>query len=636
MIRLMFMIAYESIKLNIEKVLSLYSCKEKIEYNFKVCTYLDLYDYSLEWPCDAIIARGFSADVLTGQFPDLPVIRLEFSSAEVIETIMLCRDKFNSKHIGVIGYPSLAVAADIIRKISGISINAYIMENPTCDTQQLVHQALADGCDTIVGGGTVYEYAESIGVNAGIIIPSADTLWRGIDEAITAINIQRQERVKTQLLKKVIDNSTGGFILTKPNGDAIVSNKYAEQLLDFKLDGDLAGASLQDLLPELADTFKNSVESWGEVNDVMLKRKGVNLTVSVQPLIINNSIDSVLIVLNDVGKIQSLEHQIRNKLFAKGMVTQYSFDDIINNDARMKGVVKMAQKFSGVDSSVLVTGETGTGKEMFAQSIHAASNRKNFPFVAVNCAAIPEHLLESELFGYAPGAFTGANKNGKHGLFESAHKGTLFLDEISELPLLFQSKLLRVLQEREIRRIGESQVIPVDIRVIAATNRDLTEMVEHSLFRRDLYYRLNVLEIYIPPLCARQEDIFPLFNQFVRQFSAQFSKTPPRLSHQEKDILSRSAWPGNIRELKNVAERFVVLFDSTQSVQETLSECMKSSLLQQAPASSPVLRMPSRKEQERSKIVEALEAVSTYSEAAQVLSMSRSTLYRKMKKLGLK
>ncbi len=424
MIRLLFLIPYESTKSDIEKVLSIYPCEEEIVYQCKVCTYLDLDNYSLEWPCDAIIARGFSADVIADQFPLLPVVKLEFSSAEVIETMMLCRDKFNSRHIGVIGYPSLAVAADIIRKISGISINAYIMEKPNRNIPQIVHQALEDGCDTIIGGGVICDYAKSIHVNTHMVIPSTDTLWRGIDEAVSAINIQRQERVKTHLLKTVIDNSSGGFILTKPNGDAIVCNKCAEQLFDFKLDNEHTDISIFDLVPELADALKNAVESGSAVNNVILKRKGVNLTVSVQPLIIESSTDSVLIIFDDVGKIQNLEHQIRNKLYAKGMVTQYSFNDIIDNDVRMKYVVKMARKFSGVDSSVLITGETGTGKEMFAQSIHAASNREQYPFVAVNCAAIPEQLLESELFGYAPGAFTGANKNGKHGVFESAPKGT--------------------------------------------------------------------------------------------------------------------------------------------------------------------------------------------------------------------
>ncbi len=201
---------------------------------------------------------------------------------------------------------------------------------------------------------------------------------------------------------------------------------------------------------------------------------------------------------------------------------------------------------------------------------------------------------------------------------------------------MFQSKLLRVLQEREVRRIGDSQVIPVDIRVIAATNRDLPEMVEDNTFRRDLYYRLNVLELHIPPLCTRQDDIVPLFNQFVRQFSVQFNKMPPKLSQQEKDILTSSAWPGNIRELKNVAERFVVLFDPSQNVYETLCECMKSSLPRQTPAPKPFFRAASHKEREKYKILAALEAASTYLEAAQMLSMSRSTLYRKMKMLGLK
>ncbi len=176
MIRLLFLIPYESTKSDIEKVLSIYPCEEEIVYQCKVCTYLDLDNYSLEWPCDAIIARGFSADVIADQFPLLPVVKLEFSSAEVIETMMLCRDKFNSRHIGVIGYPSLAVAADIIRKISGISINAYIMEKPNRNIPQIVHHALEDGCDTIIGGGVIMRFTPNqFIVNTHMVIPSTDS-----------------------------------------------------------------------------------------------------------------------------------------------------------------------------------------------------------------------------------------------------------------------------------------------------------------------------------------------------------------------------------------------------------------------------------------------------------------------------
>lgn len=640
MIRLLFIMPHESAQADIEKVLSIYSCNEEISYRCKICTYLELENYSPEWPCDAIITRGFSADVVAPQFPYLPVIKLEFSSSEVIEAMMICRNQYASRRIGVIGYPSLAVAADTIQKISDMSIKVFIVDTLSRDRiPQMVRQALADGCDTIIGGGVVYHYARSLHANAHMVLPSADTLWRSVNEAVNAIRIQRQERIKTHLLKKIIDHSQGGFILTKPDGNLLICSRYAQQLFDYDAQDEAPPISLFDLAPELTDAWRHASQSGSAVDNVLLKRKGVHLTVSVRPLIIEGTTDSILIFLDDVGKIENLEHQIRNKLYAKNMVTQYSFQDIINSDAKTKHVVVMARKFAMVDSSLLITGETGTGKELFAQSIHAAGNRNAYPFVAVNCAAIPENLLESELFGYAPGAFTGANKNGKHGLFESAHKGTLFLDEVSELPLLFQSKLLRVLQEREVRRVGDSQVIPIDIRVVCACNRDLSEMVENNLFRRDLYYRLNVLAIHLPPLRDRFEDIVPLFYRFVRQFSAHFNKTPPDLAWHEREILNSARWPGNVRELKNVAERFVVLFDPSQAQHDLLHECMQAALPPPAvcgaeSTGSLSIGLSSR-EREKSRILAALEASATYAQAAQLLSISRSTLYRKMKTLGL-
>jgi transcriptional regulator with PAS, ATPase and Fis domain len=242
-------------------------------------------------------------------------------------------------------------------------------------------------------------------------------------------------------------------------------------------------------------------------------------------------------------------------------VARYSFPDILTEDENFQAVVKRAKSFSASGSTVLIIGETGTGKEMFTQGIHNEKFGPERPFVAINCATLPEPLLESELFGYAPGAFTGARKEGKKGLFELAHGGTLLLDEISELPFNLQSRLLRVIEEREVQPIGDDRVIPVDVRIIATTNRALANEVKEKRFRRDLFYRLNVLQLNVPSLRERGKDAYVLFRYFILRINPKCQKR--FLFNKEVErLLCEYPWPGNIRELRNLVERLANLTDN--------------------------------------------------------------------------
>ena len=262
-----------------------------------------------------------------------------------------------------------------------------------------------------------------------------------------------------------------------------------------------------------------------------------------------------------------------------GHTARYTFDDIISISPVMERIKKIAEKMAATRSSVLITGESGTGKELFAQAIHNASDRKEEPFIALNCAALPENLLESELFGYEDGAFTGARKGGKPGLFESADNGTLFLDEVEGMSPMLQAKLLRVIQEQEVMRVGASQLISIDVRILAATNRDLEDLVKEGLFREDLYYRLNTLPINIPPLRERREDILPLMYHFMKENNASY-----QLSEQVCQILKDHPFHGNIRELRNYVEYFAFL-DKSVILYEDLPPGL---LKKEAPAVSAV------------------------------------------------
>lgn len=262
-------------------------------------------------------------------------------------------------------------------------------------------------------------------------------------------------------------------------------------------------------------------------------------------------------------KIQHLVEELKyyKTKVDKDSKSKYHFNDLIGDSPIFLAAKKLAMRISGSNSSVLLIGESGTGKELFAHSIHQNSMRASLPFVVINCTSIPEHLLESELFGYEEGAFTGAKKGGKQGQFELANNGTLFLDEIGDMPLSMQSKLLRVLQEKEIQRIGGQKAIPVDVRIIAATHRDLEKMVEEGKFRQDLYYRLNVIKIDIPPLRERKEDIALISINLLKKLEGKFYRNRIELSSKVKERLEQHSWPGNIRELENVLERAINVLD---------------------------------------------------------------------------
>ena len=332
--------------------------------------------------------------------------------------------------------------------------------------------------------------------------------------------------------------------------------------------------------------------------------------------------------------IQDLESQIRCKMSERGFKAKYTFEDIIYQSQSTHQTIETARRYSESDSNVIIVGETGTGKELFAQSIHNSSSRKNRPFVAINCAALPENLLESELFGYVEGAFTGTSKGGKMGLFELAHGGTLFLDEIGEVSLSIQSKLLRVLQERQVRRIGDNKVIDVNVRIISATNRSISKLSEQGLFRRDLMYRLDVLRLFLPPLRERENDVELLFLHLLKTQSQEARISVPALEPGALSFLHQYPFIGNVRELKNIVERVTVLKTGNIITTQNLKDALYPPDLNDSAmevSSRPILDTGLLNEQER--IRQALEQCGgSRTQAARLLGMDRSTLWRKMQK----
>ncbi|GEN36119.1 sigma-54-dependent Fis family transcriptional regulator [Aneurinibacillus danicus] len=306
------------------------------------------------------------------------------------------------------------------------------------------------------------------------------------------------------------------------------------------------------------------------------------------------------------------------------------WSEIIGQSEKFQSTIRKCQLVAPTSASVLITGESGTGKERIARTLHQTSLRHNSPFLAINCGSIPKELMASELFGYEPGTFTGGNSRGKRGKFEEANGGTLFLDEIGEMPLDLQVHLLRVLQEKEIVRLGSSHPIPVDVRIIAATHQNIPKLIQEGKFRTDLYYRLNVVELHIPPLRERDHDIILLTEHFLKRFSTKYNKTILSIDTDVISFFKTCQWPGNIRELENTIEH-AVLFCLTNKI--TLSDLPRSLLEKER---APLLLQSSPNNEEKSMIIRYIEeANGNLSEVARRLNIARTTLYRKMDKYGI-
>ena len=341
-------------------------------------------------------------------------------------------------------------------------------------------------------------------------------------------------------IKALIEYIEDGIAICDNSGRIYLSNEKAKRLLRADSPD---GFEIGDLLRGI-DLNQESQDS-GMIIDV----EGKKLVVTNTFIRSGGRKSGNMIVLKNFDEMEDRQHGIRKRLSGEKYEARYSFSDIQGESRQIKEVIDIARRIARSDSSVMITGESGTGKELFAQSIHNASRRSRYNFVALNCAAIPENLLESELFGYEEGAFTGAKKGGKTGYFELAHQGTIFLDEIAEMPIALQSKLLRVIEEGEIAKIGSSKLIPIDVRIIAATNKNLKELMITGAFREDLYYRLNVLPLKLPSLNQREGDILVLFDYFRRKIGARWT-----CSEETKRLLLRHVWRGNIREVRNVVE----------------------------------------------------------------------------------
>ena len=527
------------------------------------------------------------------------------------------------------------MSSDILQMCEMLEVQTknYIFKS-FADCRGCVERALKDGAVFSVGGAWTDPWAKRLGLPHVIVENSVETILNALESATQLRRVQVEEaekqclfKTQSEMYQAVLDFTHDAILAIDENGRIQVLNPPAERIMGCRA-ADSVGQPVEAVLPNtlLPDVLESGEKQLDQIMQIHQTLCNTNRI----PILVDGQRRGVVATFQDVKQLQNSEQKIRLKLHEKGLVAKYAFNDILGDSPAIRSTIQIARSYAASRASVLILGETGTGKELFAQSIHNASDRRDGPFVAINCAAVSNSLLESELFGYEAGSFTGASRGGREGVFELAHGGTLFLDEIGEIPRETQVELLRVLQEKEIRRVGGSRVIPVDVRIIAATNKDLLQETVEGRFREDLYYRLDVLDLKLPPLRERGDDVKILGLHLFRQLPG---GKDPIMQSQFLYLLEQAGpyqWYGNIRELQNFVERANILMRNSGASSVTVSDILRR---RAEPAPEPCQETESR---DRRAIEAALHNhPGSMADAARSLGCSRQTLWRKMKKYGI-
>ena len=567
---------------------------------------------------DIIVVRGMTSRALSEKYPETTIVDIKMDAFDVSSALLEAKKKFPGiRKIGLILPSSSICSASILTELLGIEVVMREVRGEE-HMESTLREMVKEGCEVFIGGLTLKRVSEKMGLEYVHIKTGPSAIDSSIKDAITAAHILDRERSRLGLMKSLVNNTPDSLLIIDDKGKITAANHAASS---FFRRPNLVGMDAKELFPLEIYSVCDDVEVVQTIGDQ-------TVLITEHPVHIEGEKRATYVSLRLVEDIRRTEKKIRSKLQEKGLTAKYSFSDIVTEQVEMKPLVAKALRYAHVEGNVLLTGETGTGKELFVQSMHNASPRRDKPFVAVNCAALSEQLLESELFGYTEGSFTGAQKGGKTGLFELAQGGTIFLDEIGEMPIRFQAKLLRVIQEREIRKIGGDEFIPVDVRIMSATNQNIPDLIEKGLFRRDLYYRINLLTLHIPPLRERLDDIPAIFKRFVERKSKALNIVPPMVEKDALECLKGYSWPGNIRELRNVAERAVIFSSSNCITRDTLKEIDVSVGEKKA---SEEKKTPLTSEELYRRYVES---GLTLNDFALSIGISRTTLWRKFKVLN--
>ncbi|MFZ7101560.1 MAG: sigma 54-interacting transcriptional regulator [Peptococcaceae bacterium] len=565
---------------------------------------------------------------------NIPIVVLKVDFIDIVNALNeAAKHKPNSVAIAFASFDHFAFDLEELCKL--INVKAYKISYLSAqELETKIKKAKQDGVRIIIGTTLAVSLAEKLGMTGILIYSIENTILRSIEKAIEIFRINEDIEKRNVSLMTILDNTSEGIISLDTQGRIVIANKVAREILRQRKD-ECVGSFIGEFITESAVT--EIINKGCTEQNKIVKINSVHTTLNIIPIKVKDTVTGGVLTFQDITSIESLDINVRSKMKHAGFTAKYTFHDIKGKNGKMQETVKIAQKYAENTATVMIYGESGTGKELFSQSIHNYGPRRSCPFVAINCASLPENLLESELFGYEPGAFTGADKNGKKGLFEIAHKGTLFLDEIDSIPIGLQGKLLRVIEEMEIIRIGGKSIIPIDVRIIAATNKDLREAVHEGKFRKDLYYRLNVLKIKIPPLRERMDDLPELIKILIKELDiVPLTKIEPYFEI-ITGIFSKYNFPGNIRELKGVLNRFLVLFNEDEATARSVKSLAEFSLderNEENDSEMTTLKANITKT-EKQVITELLNKYENKKIVAKELGIGRTTLYRKLKNYGL-
>lgn len=586
---------------------------------------------------DVIISSGGTAEAIR-QIVSKPVVSVEISVADILYAIYIAK-KYNNK-IGIVVYKNDELA-QLYKLYNYLNIDFEIFEYETKnEIIKKLDDAVAIGKLTLVGiGGCIKETANNHNLDYVIIKCSEKNVRDALINAVNICKLSRNDKEIAKRYQTILDYSGEGIVSFGKDNKITSINAAAKKILDVKFEEVMNKD--KDFIRN--DNFKTLFGDGNEIHNKLITINDKQVLVNRIPIIIDNDTLSIVVTFQEISNIQKIEQNLRTELYRKGLVAKYTFLDIIGNSDIIKETINKAMKIGRTNSTILISAETGAGKELFAQSIHNISDRREGPFVALNCAALSGSLLESEFFGYEEGAFTGAKKGGKIGKFELAHKGTIFLDEISEIPLDLQGRLLRVLQEREIQRVGGGSVVNVDIRIIVATNKNLFEKVMEGKFREDLFFRINVLDLYIPSLRERKQDIPLLLDECFKEMGSKIRVE--NLSKDANDWITKYNWPGNVRELENFAHKIIILLEHSDnidvnSLEKITDKNLISSLNQKYfhnfNDNLIQIEIGDIKEMENKIIMEAAKKYKgDKSMLADKLGISRTTLWKKLKNLDI-
>lgn len=578
--------------------------------------------------CGATIFEVFKKINVRGQLVPLRVQTSDFLKA-------LGQAALVGEEVNIINYKEVFLKNDLaeLERVFNVKIHQYYYPD-TESADALIDELLEKKQSIVIGSGLIVSKALEKGMK-GFIWYGKESVKVAVDIAFNLLLTRFEEQSNHKRQEYILDHFNDGVISLNVVGRIIQINQKAVELLGLQKYRDLRGLSIKEI--EEFDFLSEYLKNSASIKDKLLEYQNKTLYINSFPITVKGENDGSVIIISDAVEIQKHEKKIRRKLYDDSNRAIYEFDDIIGKSEVMEKLKYKAKKFAKTDANVLIIGESGTGKELFAQSIHNASSRSKEPFIAINCAAIPENLMESEFFGYNEGAFTGAIKGGKPGLFELAHKGTVFLDELGEIPLSMQSKLLRILQERVVRRVGSATSIPIDVRIIAATNVNLLEQVRQGKFRLDLFYRISVLNLKLPSLNERKQDLEDLVLSYTLRNHPNFMSVIERWIKEITKQLNQYQWKGNIRELENNLERFFAYLESPvnitkQDVLNNLIETLEDNnflSIKQVPDHESYQTII--KEAEINTIKRVLKKTNgNKKDAAEILGMSRSTLWRKL------